>query len=73
MQLNLFKWQVFENGKWNDHQWSLTEKEKVAKHFEMVKNMKPGVLYYPTDLQFRADDFVKKSQEDKKKQAIAYK
>ena len=69
---NLFKWQIFK-GNWEDHQWTFTEKKRVAKNSEKVIDMEPGVLYYPVDPQFPAVDFVfvNKSQGDKKKQVFA--
>ena len=69
-----FNWQIFANGKWIDHEWSVQTREKIAKGDESVANMKPNVLYYPEDLFFPGVDFVfvKNSQADKKvKQAFA--
>ena len=69
-----FKWQIFENGKWIDHEWSVQHREKIAKGDESVANMKPNVLYYPEDQFFPGVDFifVKNSQADEKvKQAFA--
>lgn len=66
---NIFKWQIFKNDRWIDHEWGLSKKEKLSKGDEMVENMQPGVLYYPVDMQFPAVDFVfvKDIQKSKKK------
>jgi len=58
-----FKWQVFDQGKWIDHDWGLTKKQIVNVHVKngelrygeliedgekiCVKNLKPGILYRP--------------------------
>ena len=69
-----FEWQIFENGKWIDHKWSVQHREKIVKGDESVANMKPNVLYYPEDQFFPGVYFmfVKNSQADEKvKQAFA--
>ena len=47
-----FKSQIFANGKWIDHEWSVQAGEKIPKSDKSVANMKPNVLYYPEDLFF---------------------
>ena len=58
-----YKWQVFDQGKWIDHDWGLTKKQIVNVHVKngelrygeliedgekiCVKNLKPGILYRP--------------------------
>ena len=69
-----FKWQIFENGEWIDHEWSVQHREKIVKGDESVANMKPNVLYCPEEQFFPGVDFifVKNSQADEKvKQAFA--
>jgi len=69
-----FEWQIFVNGKWIDHKWSMQYRQRIAKSDKSVANMKPNVLYYPEDAFFPGVDFifVENSQADKKvKQAFA--
>ncbi len=54
----LFKWNVYVNGTWYDHQWKFDKSEDVAKHDENVLKMKPGILYRPVDRQFPIVDFL---------------
>ncbi len=54
----LFKWNVYVNGTWDDHQWKFDKSEDVAKGDENVLKMKPGILYRPVDRQFPIVDFL---------------
>ena len=62
-------WRVFQDGSWCEHVWPPIEKiSSVAKYFENVEDMVPGVLYYPADRRFPLLDFVYVEEEQKEKE-----
>ena len=67
-----FKWQVFENNQWIDHDWGLSKKERLSKCDKNAENMRPGILYKPVDPLFPAVDFVfiKEIQKDKQNKQV---
>ena len=62
-------WRVFEDGSWCEHVWPPIEKiSSIAKYFENVEDMVPGVLYYPADRRFPLLDLVYVEEEQKEKE-----
>ena len=66
---------MYNVGEWVNHAWNLKDMEMIDKGQENVKNMKPGVLYYPVDHYFPVIDFVfiKEEQTGQNKHDFAFK
>ena len=63
-----YKWEVFTNEKWVEHNWDISAKERVKGDKIRLECLKPGILYYPVEKNFPAVDFFfVKEREGKKK------
>jgi len=78
-----YKWQVFDQEEWIDHDWGLNKKKNVNIHIKngefvedgkkmCVENLKPGILYRPALKNFPVADmfFVKEKDVDKKEKEV---
>ena len=63
----LYKWKVFTNKKWVEHNWDIRAKERVKGDKIRLECLKPGILYRPVENFPVVDFFFVKERDGKKK------
>ena len=62
-----YKWEVFTNKKWVEHNWDISVKKRVKRDEIRLECLKPGILYCPLGNFPAVDFFFVKERDGKKK------